>query len=582
MPFDVRKIVEQLEAGAAPDAGMPSWLPESWSDPDGFTAALADAHAGRGTPLKSRTGQHYDFYQDIVVRHATTDRIALRTYDKTRGWQALSYRQLHEQAGRRATVWAQQGVKPGAKVCLFYPPGPELLVSLAAALGLGACVSFLPPTGRAFIKRRLAKLGPDHIAAEPHQVLLLEGFEKQLLLGRDQGAPIFASHTYKPAEPVGLLFSPLSETPDTPVPLTAGDAWRGALVDGLLTFGLGPGDALAAPGFHPLQHLPALLFATLLRGATFIHLEPADVEARPALLNEHPLRALGVTPATRDVLLRTRTTLKGVGHWFRNPEEPLDWQSWRDWLKQGGLASVPFSNVLVDATAGGTVLCSQRRVVEITPADTVLPLQRRGDVHMEVAPAPGLAWALKDANQSGQDAVGDVGLFTPLPDKKRFPAYVVLSRIRSQYHYGGTRDARREGRVYLVGEVTETLEGHPGLRGASVLSVPAGGTAVQHRFVLLAFTGAPTPEAPVSQADLRRRVELQLGAEHLPDRMEFFPLYPHRKKEKTDAAWCQSQFVTGALYRKSQHPMFQALTALRGQVLDKDGKPGDDAAAGKP
>ncbi|QRK06968.1 AMP-binding protein [Archangium violaceum] len=566
MPFDVRKILEQLGTGSA-DVGVPAWLQESWGDPEGFAVALATASVGRGPPLKSRPGQHHDFFHDLIARHANTDLIALRTWSKAHGWRTLGYRQLHEQAARRATTWAQQGVKPGARVCLLYHPGPELLVSLAAALGLGACISILPPQGRGFLTRRLTALAPEHIAAEPHQALLLGDFEKLLLHGRGNASPAFTSHTYKPAEPVGLLFSPLAEPPDVPVPLTADDAWHGALVDGLLTFGLGPGEHLAAPGFHPLQHLPALLFATLLRGATFLHLEPADLETNPAPLTEHPLRALGVTPALRDVLLKTRTRLEKVGHWFRNPEEPLDWQSWREWVKQCGLSSVPTSNVLVDAAAGGAVLCSPRRV---------------GDIHLDAAPAPGRRWALKDLNLSGQEAPGDVGLFTLLPDKDRPLPYVILSRVHGQYLYGGTRNARREGRVYPAAEVMETLESLASLRGTSVFAVPVGGTSGQHRHLLLAFTGARQPDGGTLQQEIRRCIELQLGAEHLPDRYEFFPLYPRRKKGRIDEAWCHWQYQTGALHKKSTDALAQALTALRGHVLDTEGKPGDDDPAGQP
>ncbi|MFY0577285.1 choice-of-anchor D domain-containing protein [Cystobacter fuscus] len=272
---------------------------ESWDRSEEFFSALAAAHVGRGAPLKSRVGQHYDFFHDAVVRHANTDRIALRLYDRRSGWQVLGYRQLHEQAARRATEWARQGVKAGAKVCLLYPVGSELLISFAAALGLGACVSLLPPQGRRFIAHRLTTLAPDHIATEPHQTLLVAGFEKKVLQSKGQAAPAFTSHTAKPDEPVGLLFSPLVEPAGTPSVLTAEDAWRGALVDGLLTFGLGPGEHLCAPGYHPLQHLPAFLLTTLLRGATYLHLELADLETNPALLTEHPVRALGVTPALR-------------------------------------------------------------------------------------------------------------------------------------------------------------------------------------------------------------------------------------------------------------------------------------------
>lgn len=563
MPFDLRPILAQLDAAAPPEAGVPGWLQQSWTDPEGFAAALAPAHVGRGAPFKSRAGQHFDFFHDLVGRHATTDRIALRTYERGRGWQTLSYRQLHEQSAKRAAAWAQQGVKPGAKLCLLLHPGPELLVSMAAALSLGACISLLPPVGRRFVARRLAALNPAHVMAEPHQTPLLGAFAKCLLPSQGPGTPAFTSYTYKPGEAVGLLFSPLSDPPSVPVPLLAEDAWLGALVDGLLTFGLAPGEHLAAPGFHPLQHLPALLFTTLLRGATYLHLEAADVEATPALLTEHPVRALGVTPALRDVLLRTRTSLKGVGLWFRNPEAPLDWQSWRDWVKQCGLGSVPCSNVLIDAAAGGAVLCSQRRV---------------GDLHTESPPAPGRRWALHDLNQSGQEAAGDSGLFALLPPEDRPPSHAVILRLRNQYHYAGPRDARREGRVYPFDEVTEALLEEPGPQVATaMLAVPLGGLAGDHRYVMLVFTGGQPPGAGPTAADLRRRIELQMGPEFVPDRFEFFPLHARLKEGRVDVEWCQTQYVTGALHHKASEPLFQALTALRALVLQTPGATGPAA-----
>jgi hypothetical protein len=556
MPFDVRKILEQLEAGVPAEPGVPLWQQESWQDPEGFAAALAVAHVGRGAPLKSRAGQHYDFFHDLVVRHGNTDRVALRGYDRRTGWQVLGYRQLHEQAARRATEWARQGVKAGAKVCLLYSVGSEFLISLAAAVGLGACISFLPPQGRSFIARRLELLKPEHIAAEPHQALLLEGFEKQLLQSRGQAAPAFTSHTYKPGEPLGMLFSPLVEPPGTPAPLLAEDAWRGALVDGLLTFGLGPGEILAAPGFHPLQHLPTFLFATLLRGATYVHLELADLEANPVLLTEQPIRALGVTPALRDLMLRTRVALKGVGHWFRNPEEPIDWVAWRAWVKQCGLSTVPSANVLVDPAAGGAVLGSPRRVK---------------DVHTEAPPAPGRLWELQDVNMSGQQAPGDMGIFTLLPADGRPPGYLVLSRAYGLYHYGGPRTARRDGRVYPAEEVAEAVQGLPFVRGATVVPAPTGGVAGHYRHVLLVFTGVQAQDTGPWLQQLRRCIELQLGAEHLPDRTEFIPLYPRKVEGKVDHAWCLAQYLTGELHRKSSDPLFRALTGLRGHLLEKEG-----------
>jgi hypothetical protein len=566
MPFDVRQILEQLDAAKASNADVPKWLEESWADSEGFITALTAAHTGRGVPVKTRPGVHYDFFQDLVGQHADTDRIAFRAYDRLRGWQTLSYRQLHDRASRRAAEWAEQGVEPGAAVCLVYGSGPELVISLLAALRLGACFSLLPPQGPRFVSRRLAALKPKHIAAEPHQLPLLKGVEKLLLSSRDKALPGVASHTYKPKEPIGLLLSPLHDPPDQPVQLTAADAWLGAMCDGLLTFSLGAGEHLAAPGFHFLQHQPALLFAALVRGATFLHLELADLKREPELLAQHPIRALGVCPALRELLLSSKLrSLKNVTHWFRNPEEPLDGKGWREWVSQFGLSKTPTSNVLIDATSGGSVASSLRRI---------------GDIHIDTAPAAGRAWELRDV-VSKKPAAGDVGIYTLLPDKKRLPGYAILSRMRDQFSYAGTWDVRRGGRVYPAAEVVETLQELPFIAGASVVPVPTGGMQ-GHRYVLLVFTGAEPPEFTGEQAgareqELRHHLELQLGAEFLPDRVEFFPLYPRRgKKGAIDDAWCRSQYATGALHLKSKEPMFQALTAIRGRFLASEEGSGDD------
>ncbi|MDY7233063.1 AMP-binding protein [Hyalangium rubrum] len=568
MPFDVREILKYLDEGHHPDAGPPRWLRESWEDPEGFFVALRAAHAGRSAVQpKSQPGQHYDLFHDLVLRHFDSDRVALRAYDKLRGWQTLSYRQLHDRASRRSAEWAEQGVKPGAKVCLIYNVGVEQVISLLAALQLGACVSLLPTRGMSFVPHRLEILQPDHIAAEPHQVPLFEGFEKLLLRGRGVATPRFSSHVYEPDEPVGLLFSPLADPPDTPVPLTAAQAWQGALCDGMLTFGLGVGDHLAAPGLHFLQHQPALLFAALLRGATFLHLELEDLERDPTPLYTHPIHTMGVCPELREILLKSRSgSLAKVSLWFRSPEEPLDWKSWRDWVRQCELTEAQHANVLIDAAAGGMVVGSLRRV---------------GDIHVDASPAPGRTWTLKDINMSGQEAPGDVGVFTLLPDEERPPGHVVLSRVRDQHLYAATRDVRREGRVYPAAEVVTALQDMPFSAGASVFPVPTGGLQ-GHSYVLLVFTGAELPavtarEAGTRREQIRQHLELQLGAEYLPDRIEFFPLYPRMAKKGLDDAWCRSQYETGALHRKSNHPIFRAITGVRGRLLESEARSGDDA-----
>lgn len=172
---------------------------------------------------------------------------------------------------------------------------------------------------------------------------------------------------------------------------------------------------------------------------------------------------------------------------------------------------------------------------------------------------------------SGQQAPGDLGVFTLMPPDERPPGYLVLTRAFGVYHYGGPRSARRDGRVYPGAEVSAAVAELPFVRGACVVPAPTGGVAGHYRQVLLVFTGAQAPTPGPWLQELRRCIEQQLGAEHLPDRTEFVPLYPRRVKGRVDEGWCHTQYLTGALYRKSSDPLFQHLTALRGQLLEKQG-----------
>jgi len=101
--------------------------------------------------------------------------------------------------------------------------------------------------------------------------------------------------------------------------------------------------------------------------------------------------------------------------------------------------------------------------------------------------------------------------------------------------------------------------------------------AGDYRYVMLVFTGGQPPAAVPSLADLRRRIELHMGPEFVPDRFECFPLFPRLKEGRVDTEWCQTQYLTGALHHKASDPLMQALTALRALVLQAPGAPGPAA-----
>jgi len=560
------------------------WLARSQRAPRRFFAAL-EGLLGQVATLgaKSSLERGVDLYHDMVLRHLGANRIAARFHDPRRPagqrWITLGFDDLHAQVSARAHSWAAQGVEPGSLVCVALPLGPECVVALLSALRLGARVSLLEPEGPDFMALRLATLAPQYIASEAFYRDRLGDLDAlgAVWLGEATTSPpnivgSIGSHCYLPGEACALLFSPLREPPHVPVPLLAEAALFGALRDGAITLALRPGDTIAAPGFSTLQHQPALLFAVLLMGATFVHVDAEQVRLDPTLLTRLPLRSVGVSAATCDALLEGAFGARPAwAHVFKNPEEPTDWESWRELVEGLGLSDTPMSNVLIEAASGGSLLASPRR-----PGKAFLAQL------MTLSPAAGRAWTLLDFSGSDQATLTDVGVFAPLEGAQQAgaeergdegapvePRYVILGRRRGlEYLYGGTSTPRRSGRVYPAQEVLDALADCPFLQAASLVTLSAGGPTLAHRFVLLGFTGfEPEPRFRAAKQrrvdELSRVIATRLSADHLPDRVELFMGHARMREGQVDHAWCRDQYLGGVAFRKQTSPLFQSLGALR-------------------
>lgn len=541
----------------------PTWLQESWQTPSVLMTklqGLLDKVAR--TAAKSRAEGGFDLYHDMVTRHLGSGSTAFQSYDPHAvigpRWPSLSYEQLHVGSTELAATWAAGGVSPGGKLAIVLPFGHRCVVAWMAGLRLGACVTWVEPTAPHALRSRLRAFAPDFIASDPLYGSALGAFSELLLSDEPTTAPPApASYCYRPGELCAMLFSPLRRQPQLPVPLTGEDAFYGAMRDGLLALALRPGDRVAAPGFDDPQHQPALLFSTLLLGACFVHLELHHTLVEPELLGALELRTLGVQPSVVEALLRSRVRRPPWGHVFRNPEAPTDWEAWRDLVEVLELGDVAMSNVLFESARGGTILSSPRR-----------PAPQHLSRLMHVSPSPGRAWVLLDFTSSGQRAAGDVGVFAPACEDDDSP-YIVLARRRGlEYLYGGTTEPRRSGHVMPVNEMLDALTDCPFLSGASVASMPAGGTTLEQRFILVGFCGAEPRtrfdtlrEARITE--IRRVLGERLGPSYLPDRIELFPGFPRMSAHDIDHGWCRTQYLTGALTRKYHLPVFDCLTDLR-------------------
>lgn len=547
------------------------WLAGSQQEVARFLAALETQARELGVaPAKRSPSAGVDLYHDLVTRHLGRGWTALHCYTRAAlsgvgRWEDLTFEDLHTRCTHRAAWWAAQDIGPGSSICVVFPVGVEFAVSLLAALQLGAAVSWLDPHGPDFVIKRLTALAPEHIATSTFLAGQL-GELAELVIAPDALAPLSEaySHTYDSDEPCLQVCSPL-HGPGTAVPLAAQAIYAGALRDGLTCLALRPGDRFAAPGFHAMQHHPALLFAAWIVGAAYVHIDEADAVREPALV-DIPLRTMGVSPRVRDAYLQARRGHRPPwAHVVRNPEEPCDWEAWRDFLEGCDLGDTPVANLVVDAASAGALLASPRR-----PGTHAL-------VYLQsVVPAPGRPWRLIDFTRSGQSAAADAGVYAPVNNDDDKPApidpqYVVIARRGNEWLYGGTLEPRRCGRIYPVDDVVAVAGRADFLDGAAVAAVISGGSASAARFVLIGFTGDES--AAVFDAarerrcsELGARIAGALGDDAVPDAVALFPLYARRTKGAIDATWAQGQYLSGMLFRKADSPVFRRLTALRRSV----------------
>jgi hypothetical protein len=511
---------------------------------------LADAGLGKGR-LRSRPGRAIELYQDAVLRHAASGAIALTTVDGRGELQHLSFAELDARATACAAAWSLAGLEPEDVVALAVPVGVTWLVAFAAALRLGLTVSCLASLGGDAISRRLRALAPKRVVFDPAGAAPPAEFSElslQVVLSGSAHAP--PVRAYAPGQPLGAVFSPVRAPVDQPLLLPAETALLWALRDARFAYRLGPDTGLAMPGFPPEQHQPAVILATLLAGSRFVELPMTSVARSPAVLAQPFITTLGVSPALRDQLRRTPAgLLPQLRGWFRSVDEPLDWEAFRDFVEKNALQTVPVSNVLVDAASGGALLVSA---------------SRPGSANAFVVPSPGFSFVLADVG-SGAPAVGGAGVFAKglKPDPNDTGWFLVVKR-GGEYLYGSTLTPRRAGRVFPEDEVVECVTRIPGVDGACVVPVATGDPGAAWAFVLLVLVGALAERRFAGlRAEIHGELRTRLGSDFLPDVVQVFPLHARFSDQKQDLDWCRRQYSAGFLPRKTEHPVFRGLTALR-------------------
>ncbi len=549
------------------------WLSRSLREPEGFHDALLAHTSERSAPLKSRPGEAFDFFHDLVLRNPGRENPVLRTYSRRAGWSVLTPAALRLRAVQLATVWSRGGVKPGERLAIVLPLGAEYVVAIAAALYLGLVIAPLPPRGSLLMKGRLGALKPDWIytstslAAELRQSGGVPKLAERLLGGEPdsllEGLPA-APHTYAPGAPVLALFSPLYKDKKALVEVSSERAFFGALRDLSVGLGLELGETLAAPGAFPEQYHPGLVLATLLGGLTLFDCELLALQGEPQLLLQQPIDVLLVSRPLFDLLYQVepaRGVLARTKVLLRDPLAATDLMPWQRLTAAHGLSKHLLGNLVYDSAEGGCLLFSPRR---------------RGQWQTLVLPAPGRPYELQVPDDSKRPAVAPSGVFFPAAAPE---GYAVVGRVGDDYLLAGTLTPRQDGRVYPEAEVLLALQAQPGLPappfidGAAVAMVPSGDGSDRWLVVLVVLTGAePLAEFGRRQGErteeLQQRLRTLIGPEFLPHDIVMYPLFARRLDGEVDTERLVRDYQAGILHRKASQPLFHHLTMLRAACRD--------------
>jgi hypothetical protein len=377
-------------------------------------------------------------------------------------------------------------------------------------------------------------------------------------------API-EPHRYQADEAAARLFSPLSAEWDTPVELCAEQLYLGALRDGLLLLGLEPGQGIAAPGFCEVQFKPALLFAALAAGATWVELSADELEDGRVLFGG-AVAVLGVSGPLRRLLMSSPPPpARRVTRWFKNLAEDTAakaWASFEGLMKESGALGMQW---FANSAAGGSLLFS---------AWTAEPSAAG------VYRTPGLVCELSEPNGTGMPALADVGLLSPpaKPPAGRgvhpLPAsalgQLVIVDTEASDLWVTNLGSHRRGVVLPEAQIEQVLADSfvDAVRAAVLVVLPLAGESSGQRVALVVYA---RPESFLSRSALTEVLLAELGAERVPDQIEVFelnpkPLDPKKDASVVDRAACRAEYLSGMSWRKSRCGVFAQLATLSAEV----------------
>lgn len=552
---EISALHRSLYAADVGAFAAPDWLTDAALDPAAFwrgvAPALAAAVAGSS---RSTLFERYQLAHDLGARHASGRAAAFVGHDPAAGFTATSYASAVAGATALAGAWRARGVGPGTPVAIVAPVSAELVTALLAAWHLGAVPAPLPVWGRRHVRDRLDAAGAELVATTRPRALWLDVPDELRLptAATGAGAPGLA-HAYAPDEPALRVFSPLGDAPLMPFDVPAEQLYLGALRDGALFFGLGPGHGVAAPGFCEVQVGLSLLVTSLVTGAHVVALDLDDACQRPELVCGGRIHLLGVRPELRDAIVAGDPGGGGPPRWFRSPATAHDPDAWSRLAATRSFARSVGACYFPSPVAGGAITWSA---------------WRRSPALNTALPAPGLDWQLLDPGRGGAPGRDGNGVLTSTAAPAEAIGQPLLGRLAGDSLWVTSIGAHRDGQRLPAVELEALATACPEVSTAALVDDPRAGAVL----VVFARPDRLVDDLAARDAlagELAERIAVELAPHLVPPRIEAFTVSPRLGDGgAVDRDWCRGQHVSGRLAAKQREPVFTALARLRAALTD--------------
>jgi amino acid adenylation domain-containing protein len=479
------------------------------------------------------------------------------------GARRITYGELEAVSNRFAYLLLERGLRPGDRVCLFLPKGPE---AIAAMLGVLKARGVYVPIDLAGPAPRVAKIvracEPSIVVADPEARELVAGLDARDVVPLGPRTrlddlprtrpPLRAS----PSDAAHILFTSGSTGTPKGVVITHANVLH-FLGWAVPHFGIAPGDRVSC---HAPLHFDLSTFdvyGTLSAGAE-LHLVPPDAN----------LRAHGLAEFIRSSQVTQWFSVPSVLAFLAKHDAVLHWDfpSLRRVLWCGEVLPTPvlahwmrcvphatFTNLYgpTEATIASshyTIPCCPQDDREPIPIGIPIPGERlfvldrdlrevpegeTGDLYIQ---GPGLSPGYWRDPERTREAF----LPSPFdPGERLYRTGDLACTRRGLFHFVGRNDSQVKSRGYRIelGEIEAALNAVPGLRECAVVAVATNG--FEGAAICCAYVGGPPPER------VRSELARQVPSYMLPTRWRVYESLPRTANGKTDRRRLQEEFVRG-------------------------------------